>query len=231
MTKVCVLITSCARYPFLEETLKSFFKYISFAGLEVEYHIFEDNSPYLDSQKLREICETYSIKNIHISEKHLGLTRNVLNAWKTIPECDYIWHQENDFIFLKKIRVKSLVEIFENCPLTLKEITLLRNPVEKVEIQASGVIPLWGGLMQDYSFKIKKKEKKLVIHKQFFCLNPSLYPYSISRVNPDISSEIELTVGDYLIEENPDSWFSYLGTKRDKPLCYHIGDYRVGSGF
>jgi hypothetical protein len=229
MTKVCVLITSCGRYPFLEETLKSFFKYISFNGLEVEYHLFEDNSPYLETDKLRKICEPYPIK-IHIPAQHLGLSKSVINAWKTIPECDYIWHQENDFIFMKKIRVKDMVEIFENCPLPLKEITLLRYPVEEVEIKAGGVIPFWGELMQDYSFKIVDKEKNLVIHKEFFCLNPSLYPYSVTRVNTDINSDIEIKIKDYILGD-PDACFSYLGKKDDKPLCYHIGDYSIGSGF
>jgi hypothetical protein len=229
MTKVCVLITGCVRYSYLEETLKSFFENISFAGLEVEYHLFEDMSPYYNAVKLREICEKYPV-NIHVAEQHLGLSRNVLEAWKTIPECDYIWHQENDFIFMKKIKVKDLVEIFENCPLTLKEITLLRFPVVRHEILASGVIQFWGDKMQDYSFPVNDKEKKLVIHRSFFSLNPSLYPYSITRINADFNEKIELRVKELILEENPEAWFSYLGAANDKPLCYHIGNYTLGSG-
>jgi hypothetical protein len=169
--KIAILFFTTSRYEYLESMLESFSKNVKFNNLEI-YKIMIDDYPLRrNNNKLEELKNKYKIDELILNDKNLGYSLSWKKCWTFVPEdVDYIWHQEEDFIFNKEIDINDLIKTFEESPIKLNQITLKRQKwydrgdfidlIEKGEIGK----------------EITSNNKKLIIHQTYFNSNPCLYP-------------------------------------------------------
>lgn len=186
----------------------------------------DKNAPYL-TEDLVEYAESVVSPTgsvvVDTARSPRGFTKQIILAWSLIDEdIDYVFHLEDDFIFLEPLRIKDMISVLERNP-KLVQMALLRGPVNEEERAAGGIVEK---APDDYILI----EDQFVWreHRKFFTTNPSVYKRSLTlRGWPDVPNS-EGIFGWQLFEENPDLRSAFW---TDHVTIEHIGHIRSGSGY
>ena len=111
MKDVTVVITACGRTDLLEYTLESFFKYNTYPISKMI--IVEDSGKPQDFSK----CKSYITCPVEfiINETNLGQMKSIDKAYAKV-ETDYIFHCEEDWLFLHSGFIEKSFEILDYDP-------------------------------------------------------------------------------------------------------------------
>jgi hypothetical protein len=214
-----VLIFTDGRNDFLERTLTSFTQQVKFPG-PVSKILIDDMPQGRDLALLQDLAARFAIDRVVLNETNLGVFATVQKGWTLVQNgAPYIFHLENDFVFLDSIDVGQMVAVLQEP--WIVNITLLRQPWYEDERAA-------GGLMRKEPEKFRAVEVRGVpvcLHQEYFGHNPGLYRREFARPVADYT---EFNYRDLLIREDPSRHFAILGRSGDPPRVLHIGTRRVG---
>ena len=200
MKKVALMVITDGRWDYLQRTLESAAEFLDYPWHQ---RILVD-----DSGEETGFCPTKFdfVKNT----PRKGLAGAIQSGWDALDkDIDYIFHLEDDFIFLDHVDIDLMMELLEY-EADLAQIALLRQPWSPEEQQAGGIY--WVNperFKQKYGF---------VEQRHLFTFNPCLYPGTVAR-EYQAGLEAELTA-----ELLKDGWrFGYLGELNNDPKTIHIG--------
>ena len=114
--KFCVIIINDGRNDYLEKSLKSFSENVIFPeGSEVTKILIDDWPLDRDEKTIKKIGKKHGINKYIFNETNLKVDKTVNRIWSNVPaDIDYIFHQENDFIYIEKIYISELMKVLEN---------------------------------------------------------------------------------------------------------------------
>ncbi len=231
--KIAVIFLSAGRLDYLERTLESFHEKVGFGGLEVR-KVLVDDMPMVgeaprDHAAFEAIARRYGIDVLELNTENLGLDGNVARAWSLVPQdCDYVWHQEDDFVFDAPVDVGMMVDALETCPRMVHQIALLRHPVYSWEIEAGGIYRAYPeGTFSDLSYGTRAGRHTLTVHTRHFTFNPCIYRREIIDLDYGYSPQ-EGVMAARLFAAHPGSCFAFLGGQADTPRVTHIGERSAG---
>ena len=227
--KITILFFSTNRLEFLIPSLDTFFKYVDFGNHDIYSILIDDYPKDRDNEIFMKIQKKYKIDKLILHEKNEGYSKTWKEGWDNIPEdTEYIFHQEDDYTYHKKIDISTFIKIFEKCNKELYQIVLKRQ--------------IWYEPPEsDLIYKIENKkiptiEKKIeidgnthfiTINRHIFNSNPCLYPYFVTRVKYKDTVQ-EHMILEYLLKKYPNIYSCFYGKLLDQPLITHIGHFTQG---
>jgi len=221
--KVCGLIFTTSRYEYLIPTLKSMRENVDFSGLDVHWILIDDYPQRRDVDVLNMIVDIFSIDKLVMNEKNLGYSASWAKAWTMIPDdTDYIWHQEDDFIFTDTVSVTDMIKTFEVSPKKLSQLFLKRNSCyssnDFVDLIHDGKL----------GEEIESNDHTIVAFRHhWFIPHPGIYPYWISQEEYPYNPQ-EGTIANYLHCKYPDIYSAAMGDRQSSHRVQHIGEYNQG---
>jgi hypothetical protein len=220
--KVCVIIINDGRNDYLQRTLESFCDNVIFPeGCDVYKLLIDDVPAARTGTQLQRLIYFYKIDKCILNDENTGISATVQKAWENVPEdCDYIWHQENDFIFTDKVYIEKFAAVLES-PI-IYQVACLRQAWSEHEKQYGGIYQSAPNLFKDARFN----DLDIVIHKEYFTHNPSLYRRDVIAQIPNYT---EYSFKEYLMRKRA-GYFAYWGKLTDKNLVEHIGYTKRGVG-
>jgi hypothetical protein len=197
---IALLLIGDGRDTLRHETVKSF-----------QYHAHE-----YDLAQLIEVDD-----RLHM----LGFCGAIRYGWDRLREVrrdfDYVWHQEEDWRFLRSFSLKSMARVLSDEP-SVAQVALRRGP-EPGETQ-----PLVEAFAADFEERITGLEVWLE-HRLFWTTNPCLYRAELlDEYQWPEGPLCEAAFGQTLITEGCS--FAYWGARTDEPWIEHTGA-RTGLGY
>lgn len=241
MTKILLGVIGNGRRELLEQTVASAASRLKGEFFE-KVMINDAPSPEYNKYLIDKYGDEFTVIN---HDQNMGLSGSVQSLWMLaqMKQADYIFHLEEDFTFNKNIYVDDLIQILSN-DIHIAQIALKRQPCNPAEIEVGGFmeqnpssyikhtiwrIPVYR-LNPNRSKWICGRVAKIINeidylnHRNFFTLNPCLYPISTTRIGWE-KGWGEKEFGERLFS-NELIKCSYLGKIEDAPLVEHIGNYR-----
>jgi hypothetical protein len=228
MNKICLIVFTDGRDGLLVDTLASFDR--NMEGL-FHYQILSDDS---GDPACADVLDKYYGHRFHIIDHHpkrLGFCASIRETWKKVPaDNNLIFHLEDDFLLLRKVRLDDLALVMHHNP-QLMEITLLRQPLGPVERAAGGI---WQCNADSYTerhltFPDGRDLTWLEHTLALWNTNPSLYRQSLTLLSfpgPPFCEREFGFLGQHL------GWhLAFWGNKKDDPILRHIGEERKGTGY
>jgi len=217
MAKINIVIISSGRYNYLDQTLSSMFSMVNFCDHDIDIILHEDRTIKYNENSGKQITEKYNIKNHIVTDNNLGPIPAVKNAWLNLKECDYVWHQEEDFIYNKNINIDDFIKVIESTDVKVSQLLVERDnhnaPLKKllgfIDINIDGI-------------NVCKHPSN------FFSTNPHLIKKSEidNIINCDIlTSEYEIAM--HFLNKGYVS--CYYGTTNETNYVTHIGVERIGN--
>jgi glycosyltransferase involved in cell wall biosynthesis len=231
--RIAVLMFSTGRTSLLEKMLDSFRDNVDFGDFET-YRILIDDMPVKkdgkrDDLALEHLATRWGIDRMILNEDNIGLDRSVKKAWSFVPaDCDYIWHQEEDFTFDQPVDIQQLVDALETCPKILNQVALLRHPVYEWEKVPGGIYGAYPeGTFSEISWTSSRERHTVTVHERHFTFNPCLYRRKIVEY-PYKYEPQEGVIAWEVLKRHPGSFFAFYGGIGTRPRITHIGDESVG---
>jgi hypothetical protein len=215
--KICVIILTDGRNDYLERTLESLSTQVNFPeGAEIYKLMVDDWPEERDSKLLKKLAKKYKIDKVVLNEENIGIDKTVQKAWSLIPaDIDYIWHQENDFEYLKPVNVAQMIQVLDSP--SIVQVALVRQPWFEDEKDAGSLLKTRAGRFRQASVS----NIDVVIHRDHFTHNPSIYKRHWIEQLPGYT---EYAFKDHLLRKNGVLYFSYLGKLDDPYTILHIGE-------
>jgi len=217
---------------YLNQTLESFHSNLDFGDLEITKILIDDYPLGRNDNDFYEIKERYSFDQVILNEENLGQSASWKKAWGLLdPDTDFIWHQEDDFIFPNSVDVARMARLMEMLRSQALQVSLKR---QQWYADDNDFIHKINSGMSGEEFHVENKMCKpwvddwVIFHQEYFNANPCIYPYWVTqeayRHNPQ-----ESVIMDYF-RQNCGKRFSscVLGRREDPPACIHIGEYNQG---
>ncbi len=169
----------------------------------------------------------------HITKR--GLSGSIQSLWSAARSlgAGYIFHVEEDFLFLQPVPMTEMLEMLNRDVFTgIAQVALKRQPCNVDEIEAGGFMQLAPDSyleidMNGYDPDTKEKiiRYSFVAHRNFFTLNPSLYPRWVMDLGwEDGWGEKEFAER---LFQHENVVCAYMGTVDDPELVFHTGHYRA----
>jgi GT2 family glycosyltransferase len=217
--KFCIIILTDGRNEYLSKTLESLDENVIFPSDADIFKIMVDDWPDgRDEKSIRKIAKKHKVNKLILNNENIGIDNSVQLAWSLIPDdIDYVWHQENDFVYLEKVDVSKLITILFN-PMIV-QCALVRQPWYDDEKQS-------GSLMNTRPQRFRQANISgidVVVHRDHFTHNPSLYK---RKWIEQLKNYNEYFFKDHLLRKNPGLYFSYYGKKEDHHRILHIGEVK-----
>lgn len=229
---ITILFFSTNRLEYLMPTLESFHSKIDFTGFNLNKIFIDDYPKGRNNSVFHEIKKHYNINELILHKENLGQSETWKEAWRVIPDdTDYIWHQEDDFIFPNKINVKELVYLIENFPLRpaqrLSQICLKRQVwyadgkdfISKIES---------GELGDEINVEFNGSKKNLILHQHYFNANPCIYPSWVTKEKYSHNPQESVIANDLKNKYGNGVYSAIYGKRNDPPLSIHTGYYNQG---
>lgn len=208
--RVALVVITDGRGEYLRRTIPSAIE--NLRSVFVSRTIVDDSGDAEYGSWLETAFPTFA----HVHHDHReGLAGAVKTAWKTALAArpDYLWHQEEDFVFEAPIDIGAMARCLEEFPY-LAQLVLKRQPWSREEKIAGGQIEVAPEEYVDFESHVE--------HNRLFSLNPCLIPARVIERCQD--EELERGITDACLGEG---WrFAYWGQRHDAPLCEHIGEHR-----
>lgn len=217
--KFCVIIINDGRNDYLEKSLKSFSENVIFPeDSDITKILIDDWPIHRDEKTIKKIGKKHGVNKFIFNETNLKVDNTVHKIWSCVPEdIDYIFHQENDFIYLEKVYISELMKVLESP--VIVQCALARQAWFKDELES-------GSLFNTRPERFRSGNiagLDIVMHKDHFTFNPSLYKRKW-LVNIDPFGEYQLC--NHYLSQNSALWFTYLGKRTDKNRIEHIGEIK-----
>ena len=206
--RIALMVITDGRWHYLRDTVAS-----AEANLDWQfsYKLLVD-----DSGSNTELAPQFAGFHYLKNAERRGLAGAIQAGWDNLPDCEYVFHLEDDFTFPQHVDVASMVKALEADD-TLAQVALMRQPWGPDEIAAGSVYRAHPA----GTFSMTKRDGvELVTHRNLFTFNPCLYPRHIT----DYGAGLEQDVTDSLRAKG--YRFAYLGNVTDPPRCWHIGAVR-----
>lgn len=125
--KICHIIFSTNRLEYLIPSLNSQ-KMLNWYGCKVDKIFIDDYPRTRNNLMLKSFLSYYNYNEIIFHENNIGLSATWTEFWNMIRnrEYDYIFHQEDDIVFLEPICISDLIEILEKDK-QISQVTLSRQ--------------------------------------------------------------------------------------------------------
>lgn len=226
--KVTLLIFTTSRYDYLIPTLESMYEQVDFSDVDVYTMLIDDNPVDRDIGILMDLKNKYGIDEIMLNEKNLGYSLSWKRAWASLPfDTDYVWHQEDDFIYNKKVNVFNMIRTLMTCPTTLTQLVLKRQVwfetndfITKIESGKVGREVCFGSTDD-------KDVDCVTIHQYYFNANPCVYPYWVTQEEYSHNPQESVIASD-LRKKYPDRYSAFYGEAKGEAYVKHIGEYTIG---
>jgi len=220
--KITILFFTTSRYEYLIPMLKSFHENVNFGDMEVTKILIDDYPLRRKVSVLERLVKEFNIDKLVLNETNLGYSSSWKKGWDMISnDTDYIWHQEDDFTFNKKVNVFDMINTLETSPIELTQLVLKRQIwfskgdfIDKIENGKVGE-------------QINFGNNKIVIHRYYFNSNPCIYPRWILDEDYEHNPQEHLTVA-HLNKKYPNKYSAMYGGALDEPFIEHIGEYNQG---
>lgn len=219
--KICVLMFTDGRNDYLERMLESFSENVIFPeDAELKIILHDDMPEKRDTKHLKKLAEKYNISDLMLAQKNGGINESVMRAWRKVPkDTDFIWHQENDFIFKKKVYIDTFIRVLKNPK--IYQVACLRQAWYDNEIEKGGIFQCKPAAYRDAN----AAGVDIVLHKEFFTHNPSLYRRGIIE---DLGTGYgEYAFKNHLLKKGTNGWFAFIGKTTDENIVEHIGERKV----
>lgn len=234
-TKICVLFFTTSRYEYLEPMLASFHDKVDFGDMQV-HKILIDDYPLARSEiRLKLLARQYSIDELIMNDENMGYSRSWDKAWSLVGEdVDYVFHQEEDFVFAGRVVVADMIDCIFSCPITLSQVVLKRQPwfetsdfIDKINR---------GEVGEGMSFPSRDTQgtldparvHKVVVQRGYFLSNPCIYPRWVLDVECKHHPQEPVVVEALNAIMDPLIYGAIYGTVSDPPKIRHIGHYTHG---
>ena len=212
-------------------TLESFHSKIDFSGFNLNKIFIDDYPKGRDDTIFHKIKKQYNFNELILHNKNMGQSVTWKQAWEMLPEdTDYIWHQEDDFLFPSEINVEELVYLIENFPLAperLSQICLKRQAWYSGGTDFINQIES-GEVGHEVNVKFKDQNRKLVLHQHYFNANPCIYPKWVTKEKYSHNPQESVIPNDLKKKYGSAVYSAIYGGRNDPPLCEHIGHYNQG---
>ena len=218
--RVVVVIMSTNRYEYLERTLESFKRNVSFAGCCLADIILIDDYPARrDPRRMKRLQTEYGITRVIEHDSNRGLPKTWKHAWDLVrSEVSYEWifQIEDDVEFVKRIGIRELLCAYVNSPVPLTQLALKRQPCydDAVDIMTH-VRNGQHGTSYPY----------FVTQSRYFMTMAALYPRDIVTRVPNDFEPQEHTVAQFY---SPKLTGALWGSRDESPHVIHVGDISRG---
>ena len=132
---ICLLVFTDGRGEYLEPTLDSFAQNVS--GSIIHSILIDDSANESYANWLDARYKDWFTQIVH-HETRRGFVGAVQSGWDNLPDCDFVFHLEDDFTFNAKVNLDELAQVLTAFPY-LAQIVLKRQPVNESEKQAGGI--------------------------------------------------------------------------------------------
>lgn len=221
MAKICRLIFSSNRLEFLIPTLSSHEKNINFGHHDVTTILIDDYPLRRFDDVFIDVAKKYGVNQLILHEENQGLTKTWTEAWNYISkqDFDYVWHHEDDVVFLQPILIDTLINFLNNSP-NVVQVNLKRNPWYDFELEEPAI-------RDNDSFFLHYRYN---LETDYFWTMCSLYPTWVTK-EPIIEREkcnlAEYPVMKYFREVHGKS-MAILKNMDGSNMVNHIGVYSQG---
>lgn len=217
MAKIEVVIISSGRYDYLEQTLTSFLNNVEFHDHEISLFLHEDKTVKYCKEKVEAIIDGYRIEGYFLTDTNLGPIGSVRSAWENLLNCDYVFHLEEDFVFLEKIDIDDFISVLENKEFKVSQLLLERDngAGHSVKKQCGFIDKVIDGVECCYS------------PTPFFSTNPMLIKKNEIDLILEKTRTAEYDIGLYFHAK--ECYGCYLGNTNVPNKVKHIGIERIGN--
>jgi len=221
MAKICRIVFSTNRLEFLIPTLQSHEEFVDFGDNEVDNILIDDYPLNRYDNAIIDIAKKYNFNEVVLHNENKGLTKTWTECWEYISkkDYDYVWHHEDDVVFLQPVDINCLIHFLEKHS-NFCQVNLKRNSWYEEEFN----VPL-----------IDKNDKyfcgyRYNSYNDFFWTMASLYPTWITK--EPIVQEEKCNLGEFPV-------MNYLNKKYNMEMAVlknydgthmvnHIGEYSQG---
>jgi hypothetical protein len=105
-----VVITSCGRVDYLKKTINSLKKNIIYDKDKIHWMIIEDNLSNIETKNY--IKELRGFDKKIINKKNLGQYISINKIYSEV-RTEYIFHSEDDWLYIKKIPIEKMIQTLE----------------------------------------------------------------------------------------------------------------------
>ena len=190
-----------------------------------------------DTRNHEILANRYPEYTLIAPSQNLGFGGAIRNAWDHLRQhsaAEFIWHQEDDFLFNRPVDLYDLIYILNNRP-ALVNLALRRQPVNYTEAQAGGVVECWPDAYEDWTLKVLAErgeyEQHWLEHRLFFTTNPGLYRRRLLwEFDWPTGSGSEGQFTQDVLSANEEAKFGYYGSRASGEAVHHIGE-RTGTGY
>lgn len=221
--KVVVAVINDGRDQYLEATLKSFKAKVHFdEPPHIQIFCDGDAGIALRAHSVALACGVDAgVTSLSDDGKAIGVYAMVYRAWRHLqaecPDCRFIYHQENDFIYNEDVSVPELAAILEENPLAC-QVVLKRQPWSKGEKARGNIYD------RAYCDEVVTVEgQRFVRQARWFSFNPCLYRKSDMLLHDGAMTEKQL-MSDFRAAHR---YSLYLGGWDDPPVVHHIGEMSI----
>lgn len=204
-------------------------------GLITERWIHDDSGDPHNHEMLRQRYPEY---RLIAPVFNLGFGGAISNAWDHLrwhSSAEFVWHQEDDFTFNRKIDLHEMMHVLNARP-HLVNLALRRQPVNEVEKHHGGIVECWPNEYHDREMYAEMEDgvRKLswLEHRLFFTTNPGMYRRQLMiDFNWPTQPNSERMFSDAVLASDPEAQFGYYGSRDSGEAVHHIGDVRTGTGY
>ena len=214
---------------YLRQSLESFHDMINWQDTNIRKILIDDYPLGRNDHEFEELKDRYNIDTMILHEENKGQSATWREAWDILPEdTDFIWHQEDDFIFPTELNGKALIKCMIMLAPQALQIALKRQQwyadendfVCKINNGDSGeehrITHEMGGIDDFFIF-----------HEEYFVANPCIYPYWVTQEKYKHNPQ-ESVIMNHFHMSTPKMSSVIYGRRQDPPRCIHIGDYNQG---
>lgn len=225
---ITILFFSTNRPEYLFPTLESFHSKINFGNLKLNKIFIDDYPKGRNNSLFHKIQCKYDFNKLILHTENKGQSVTWKRAWEMVPkDTDYIWHQEDDFIFPQHIEVQELIDILEIFPRALSQICLKRQRWYPDDSDFIGKIES-GMVGKEIEFDLGEHKKNLILHQDYFNANPCIYPRWVIEEKYSYNPQESVIANDLKNKYGNAVHSAIYGKRNDAPLCEHIGHYNQG---
>lgn len=228
---IALMVITCGRAEYLRQTMRSAEQHLK--GNITKRFIVNDTLDIGMGAAFNDwLQDTYSGTHTIVGptygpngQRKMGFSGAIQVGWETIrayaPDCEYIFHLEEDFLFNEDIYLDEMAKVLDADP-QLAQLALLRQPWNEEEKEAGGIIQLRPDTYEECVLYVK--------HRNFFTTNPCLYRKSLTDIG---WPQRQYSEGHFSIMLREAGYYFgfWQESKFDEPKVTHIGVERIGTGY
>jgi hypothetical protein len=116
--KICQVVFSTNRIPYLTRTLESQSKFLDFTGHSVTKMFFDDFPKGRDDTEITALAKSHGYDEIYLHTENKSIGATWRECWDLIRDrdYDYVFHSEDDVTILEPVIVADLIDFLESVP-------------------------------------------------------------------------------------------------------------------